>query len=140
MSTITPQPFSWIAEQICTAFAPHNSAFTAASPSCTPVDTETSSCGTAVVQSATLRRTLRSSAGSLNGSPFTKVMRSTSISGSKKRLNITTPRAPRASSESATASTLVRRMGSFTDTGIFTASATRHTTSAYSCSSSCAER
>ena len=140
MSAMTPKPFSWIAEQTCTALAPHNNAFTAASPSCTPVDTATSSCGRAVEQSATLRRTLRNSAGSLNGLPLTNAMRSTSISGSKKRLNITTPRAPRASSESATASTLVRRIGSFTDTGIFTAAATRRTTSAYSCSNSCAVR
>lgn len=36
MPAMTPKPFSWIAEQTCTALAPHNSALTAASPSCTP--------------------------------------------------------------------------------------------------------
>ena len=45
--------------------APHKSALTAASPSCTPVETERSNCGNTAEQIATIRRTLRNSVGSL---------------------------------------------------------------------------
>ena len=46
------------------------------------------------------------------------------MSGSKKRLKSTTPFTPRASSESATAKRLVKRIESFTETGTRTAEAT----------------
>ena len=60
--------------------------YAAAAPSWTPVETAMSSCGSAWAHNAVLRRTLRSSPGSLNGSPFTRHIFSMSMSGSKKRL------------------------------------------------------
>lgn len=65
ISAMTSNPFWWIAVQTCTASAPHKSALTAASPSCTPVETERSNCGNTAEQIATIRRTLRNSVGSL---------------------------------------------------------------------------
>ena len=54
ISAMTSNPFWWIAVQTCTASAPHKSALTAASPSCTPVETERSNCGNTAEQIAAL--------------------------------------------------------------------------------------